>query len=294
MTFSLSLTALLFAGLSVGASLPRVPSAVWQPPVGAAWQIVLQNALKVDPSNPTISPDSGVGIFDIDLFTSANDGQDTSKIATLKTALGKKVICYFSAGSYEPNRPDSSQFNPSDKGAALDGWPGEYWLSLNSANLAADMGCDAIDPDNVDGYGENGGGLGLTTADSISFIQFLAGEAQKYNLAIGLKNAAEIVPDVLDLVQFSVDEQCAADGIKECSTFTAFIDAGKPVFHIEYPNGDNSNSRPVSDTTRWCTAETEDDGTSVDIATFSTVIKNMDLDGWVEYCDQSVYNTARN
>jgi hypothetical protein len=96
------------------------------------------------------------------LFDNTGDSdEDPSAIAALHTA-GKKVICYFSAGSYEDGRPDSGQFKASDKGKELDGWPGEYWLNTKSTNvqnimsnriaLAAKMGCDAIDPDNVDAY----------------------------------------------------------------------------------------------------------------------------------------------
>lgn len=90
------------------------------------------------------------------MFTNSKD-----TIAHLH-ALGKRVVCYFSAGSYEPNRPDSSQFQSSDLGGELSGWPGEHWLKLSSSSVrnimanriayAYDKGCDAIDPDNVDGY----------------------------------------------------------------------------------------------------------------------------------------------
>lgn len=124
----------------------------WQPPVNSTWQIVLSNAIDVGPASAT--PD--VDVFDIDLFTNTNE-----TIATIHK-LGKKVICYFSAGSYEPDRPDSSKFLPSDLGKVLDGWPDEKWLNINSSNvrsimaariqLASQKGCDAIDPDNVDGY----------------------------------------------------------------------------------------------------------------------------------------------
>jgi len=51
------------------------------------WQIELTGAV-TDTNIP-------VDVFDIDLFNSS-----TSTITTLHT-LGKKVICYFSAGSYE-------------------------------------------------------------------------------------------------------------------------------------------------------------------------------------------------
>ena len=151
-----------------------------------------------------------VDVYDIDLFTNPQ-----STIQALQKA-GMKVICYFSAGSYEPDRPDSGDFLAADKGKELDGWPGEYWLNLNSTNvrqimvkriqLAAQKGCDAVDPDNVDGY-SNDNGLDLTQQDSIDFIQFLAGHARNLSLAIGLKNAGDIVQNVLPVVQFSVNEQ---------------------------------------------------------------------------------------
>ena len=68
-------------------------------------------------------------VYGIDLF-------DTSKeqIAAYHKQ-GKKVVCYFSAGSWESGRPDSSVFlpkcycNKSSK-CKMQGWP-EYWLSIS-------------------------------------------------------------------------------------------------------------------------------------------------------------------
>lgn len=129
--------------------------AVWQPAVNSSWQIILSYPLDIDGDSPSVEPD--VGIFDIDLFLHQN-----STVIDSLHKLGKKVICYFSAGSYEPGRPDSSRFNDSDLGKELDGWPGEFWLNISSPNvrdimvdrieLASNVGCDAVDPDNVDGY----------------------------------------------------------------------------------------------------------------------------------------------
>jgi hypothetical protein len=50
--------------------------------------------------------------------------RDASQIAALHGA-GRKVICYFSAGSYESGRPDSGQFPPAAIGRVMDGWPDE-------------------------------------------------------------------------------------------------------------------------------------------------------------------------
>lgn len=134
-------------------------AAVWQPKVGTTWEIVLVSPVKINTASPSLV--ANVEVLDFDLFTNTNDGKDKSKIDALHK-IGKKVICYFSAGSYEDGRPDSNKFTAKDKGAGLIGWPGEFWLDLKSANVAsimrariataAKMGCDAIDPDNVDAY----------------------------------------------------------------------------------------------------------------------------------------------
>ena len=126
----------------------------WIPKVNDTWQIILLNPLDLAEDATSVTPN--VSIFDIDLFTTT-----ASQISTLHR-LGKKVICYFSAGSYEPGRPDSGQFKDDDMGKELDGWPGERWLKLGNANvrkimegrvkLAGEKGCDGVDPDNVDGY----------------------------------------------------------------------------------------------------------------------------------------------
>ena len=43
---------------------------------------------------------------------------------------GKKVICYFSAGSHENWRDDVDSVPGSDLGHVLDGWPGEHWWDI--------------------------------------------------------------------------------------------------------------------------------------------------------------------
>ena len=101
-------------------------------------------------------------------------------------------------------------------------------------------------------------------------------------MAIGLKNALSIIEDVVDVVDFAVNEECV--DWTECSEMQPFIDAGKPVFHIEYPEGAGSDSGLSSDELEeYCNAR----GTNV----LSTVIKNYTLDGWVQYCDGSVDST---
>lgn len=141
-----------------GAAIPEStdlrPRSVWQPTVGDTWQIVLDSPIKLSIGASRTTPD--VSIFDIDLF-----GNDASTITALHS-LGKKVVCYFSAGTKDPWAPDSSQFQDSDIGPAMADWPDENWVDTRNANVRSIMaarivvaqqkGCDGIDPDNVDAY----------------------------------------------------------------------------------------------------------------------------------------------
>jgi hypothetical protein len=63
-------------------------------------------------------------------------------------------------------------------------------------------------------------------------MRFLAHEAHRRGLAIGLKNATSIADDVLDVMDFAVTEDCFDQGW--CADSKNFIDANKPVFAIEY------------------------------------------------------------
>ncbi|KAG9244066.1 glycoside hydrolase superfamily [Calycina marina] len=239
----------------------------WVPAVGASWQI----ELSVQVSDTSADYE----IFDFDMFDNS-----AATITKLHVA-GRHAICYFSAGTYENWRSDSDSFTDADMGAALPDWDGEWWLDTNSPNvrsimkkriaLAKSKGCDAIDPDNIDAYNTGAGGIGLTAADALSYITFLATEAHAVGMSIGLKNALEIVPKALPLVDFAVNESCVE--YSECSALIPFISAGKPVFHIEYPTGERRSVKSKQATTS-CKAPTG----------FSSILKDEDLDSWIQVC----------
>jgi hypothetical protein len=121
------------------------------PKVGPTFQIILSGALDLKPGAKYVNPD--VDIYDIDLFMTEKRTIDTLK------QLNKTVVCYFSAGTFEEGRPDSNEFPSVDMGSVLPLWPDEKWLWLpskkvrrimaNRIQLAAQKGCDAVDPDNI-------------------------------------------------------------------------------------------------------------------------------------------------
>lgn len=206
---------------------PPVTEGAWyRPAVGVRWQWQLDGALNT--SYP-------VELYDIDLFETSSDTIDALH------ADGKKVICYFSAGSYENWRPDAGDFQAEELGDSLDGWAGERWLDIRSDNVRAIMqarlelaqskGCDGVEPDNVDGYA-NDTGFALTTTDQVEYNAFIANAAHELSLAVALKNDVEQVSVLVDYFDFAVNEECMT--YDECDTLAPFISNGKPVLHVEY------------------------------------------------------------
>ena len=215
---------------------PTATSTAWVPSVNDTWQWQLSG---------TINTSYAVTVYDIDLFDAP-----ASTISLLKNR-GTRVVCYFSAGSSENWRSDFSRFQASDMGNALDGWAGERWLDTRSANvreimkarldLAKSRGCDGVEPDNVDAY-TNSPGFPLTATTQLDYNRFLAREAKARGLAIGLKNNVDQVAALAPDFDFAVNEQC--NEYSECGVYTAFTQAGKPVFNAEYM------SQWVTDATR--------------------------------------------
>ncbi|KAJ6260891.1 hypothetical protein Dda_3552 [Drechslerella dactyloides] len=236
----------------------------WLPTAGETWEIAL-----IRPPNNTAA---SVTAFDLDLFDNSQ-----SFIANLQRN-GHKVICYFSAGSFEDWRPDAQNFNKEDYGEAMDGWPGEWWLNINSQNvrnimasriaLAQSKGCDAVDPDNINGY-QNPTGFDLTEKDSISYLDFMASEAHERGMSIGLKNGGAIVANVVQFMDFCVQESCVA--YNECEPYRTFLEYNSPVFHIEYPEESNMAIAEICSPTNGAQG-------------FSTVIKRLSLDDWTVLC----------
>lgn len=210
---------------------PPITAGPWRrPAVSDRWQWQLQ------PDRAgRINTGYAVEVYDIDLF----DAPD-SVIADLH-AQGRMVIAYFSAGTSESFRSDFTEFQSSDMGNTLADHPNERWLDVRSANvlrimqarldLAARRGFDGVEPDNVDGY-TNNSGFPLTADDQLAFNRFVANEAHRRGLSVGLKNDLDQVPQLVAYFDFAVNEQCHE--FNECDALKPFIDAGKPAFNAEY------------------------------------------------------------
>lgn len=213
------------ASRSTSGAPARTDSPVRWQPEALPWHIQYTGTLVVP---------AGTRIVDL-------DGADTSaaEVARLGRA-GIKAICYLNAGAHEDWRGDAAAFPRAAIGAPMAGWP-ERWLDIRRADVlavvtarideCADKGFVAVDPDNVDGW-QAETGWALTADDEVRFIRALAEHAHSRGLAMGLKNAPELIPRLLDVVDFAVNESCLARS--ECGLYAPAVAAGIPVFHIEY------------------------------------------------------------
>lgn len=204
-------------------------------------------------------------IYDIDLFDSSKD-----LILDLQSS-GKKVICYFSVGSYENWRVDANKFSTNDYRNTLDGWEGEMWLDVRSNNvhkimknrleLAYEKGCDGVELDNMDGY-VNNSGFNISADEQLAYNRFLANEAHKKGLSVALKNDVDQIVQLVDYYDFAVNEQCFE--YDECELMLPFIENNKAVLNAEY------KKEYVTDKIKICS-------TSIDLK-FSTLILPLNLD----------------
>jgi hypothetical protein len=250
---------------AAGAPSPANPAislaakkAFWHPAPGLSWQIQYSGTLAA----------TAAQVVDL-------DGVETTKAqVSALHAQGKLVICYFSAGSYENWRPDRKKFPKSVIGKPLVGWPGERWLDVRKTTKLLPImtkrmdqckakGFDAVDPDNMDGYQNSPTGFPLKAKHALAYLKALSKAAHARGLAIGLKNAIDLIGKAKPLVEFAVNEECVQ--YQECAAYLPLLKAKKAVFHVEYTG-------TIKDA---CTKSP--DG-------FSTVLKHLSLDAWAQYC----------
>ena len=223
--------------------------------------------------NGELKKDKEAKVYDIDLFDSSKED-----IKTLKKR-GKVVICYFSAGSYEDWREDSKLFSKDDIGKPLDGWDGEYWLNIKSPkvrsimqrrlDLAKSKGCDGVEPDNVDVYLHDSG-FDITSKEQLEYNIFLANEAHKRGLLVGLKNDLAQIKKLAIFFDFAVNEECFE--YNECGLYKPFIALDKAVFNAEYKAYSKSEKEKICHQAK--------------ILGISTIFVNYELDGsFYQACD---------
>jgi glycosyl hydrolase family 114 len=236
---------------------PCSGSTCWHPALNSRWQYQLQGVtafastggINVNisgapfPGGPAVRP----SVFDIDLYVDpAIAGNGTTFNTAAVNAIhanGGRAICYVSAGTFEPWRPDAASYPDSIKGRAVSGFKDERWLDIRQTSIlfpildarvakCAQAGFDGVEWDNVDGF-SNRTGFPLTAADQLFYNASLANMAHAHGLTVALKNDVEQLTDLGPYFDYAINEQCQQ--YSECGGYaTSFTGQGKAVFQVEY------------------------------------------------------------
>lgn len=218
--------------------------------VGNSWPPVLDPDPEVQPPKwdwqlavpVQINPDSSIKIYDIEMFENESSGA-----VQMLHDRGYKVICYVDVGSWENWRDDKNDFPSSILGTVYEGFEDERWLDIRDVNpaksetgtklatilearfdRAVGMGCDAVEPDNMDGYdttAHESSGFPLTYEDQIYFNLWVARAVHDRGMLVGLKNDINQAHDsrIYTVFDFVVSEQCFQ--YNECDYFSDFLAA---------------------------------------------------------------------
>jgi hypothetical protein len=232
----------------------------WYPALDSRWQYQLQGVaarastggINVPISRVPSTGGAPVGpsVFDIDLYVDPKMAGNNSTINTAALeaihAEGGKAICYLSAGTFEPWRPDAASYPDQIKGKPVSGFEDERWLDIRRTHVLLPImearvakcrraGFDGVEWDNVDAY-SNDTGFPLTASDQRSYNATLANLAHAHGLTVALKNDVEQLVELAPYFDYAINEQC--DQYRECGGYTAsFIREGKAVFQVEYELG---------------------------------------------------------
>ena len=293
-TTVLALTLVPTGGPASSATGVQAPD-VWQPTPGTTWQ--WQIVGDVGPPYRTVQ------MYDVDLqdavparqrvrirgFGSVTwpKGDNAGVVAGLHDD-GMTVVCYLDSGAWESYRPDADLF-PRRVIGRTTGWRGERWLDLRPRatrmfegliwarlRLASRIGCDGVEPDQNNPWG-NHPGFPFTTAHEKRWYLRVAAHAHRLGLSVGMKNGIEVTDaDTVAAFDWALNEECFF--FHECGRLDAFGDAGKAVFQTE----------DVSDWTRreLHTAREVADRVCVDARRhgFSTLVKRRVPDAKLVVC----------
>lgn len=201
----------------------------WHPRVGMSW---------IEPDFYTFN----VSDVDVDVYALDAELVNAEAVEAVLDAR-RHLLCHVPAGMWEVYRNDSvdapMELLGNDRMNGSDFF--QVWMDIrnesikpwvrNRIQVAADKGCHGVIFLHVDGYQQDTG-FPITAQDQIAFNKWLAGEAHKLGMAAGMANAIELSKYLVDDFDFFVTARCRTYG--NCNLASAWIDAGKPVFGVEY------------------------------------------------------------
>ena len=218
----------VLAASPCGAEETAVNGALWRPESPVRWQLQYTGR----PLDLRVEAD----VFKVDLFDTR-----PALVRDLRKR-GKHVVCYMNVGAWEDWRPDAARFPRATLGNAYEGWPGERWLDIRRIeplapvmlarlDLCKAKGFHGVLLDNIDSYLQKTG-FAVTRPHQLRYVLWIAAEAHRRGLAVGINNNPEQAGEFLPHVDWAQAESCFSQGW--CAALAPFVEAGKPVVVIEY------------------------------------------------------------
>ncbi len=242
-----------------------VNAARWIPSAGETYEIQYDG--KLDLHVPA-------QVYDLDMF-------DTSASVVAKLhRMGRHVVCYISAGTWENWRPDAGKFPKSVLGLPDGHWKGERWLDIRQTailepimahrlKLCKDKGFDGVDPDNLDGY-QNKTGFPLTYDEQLTYDTWVATAAHAHGLTADQKGDNGQAKDLVKVFDFAVVEQCYVQGW--CKEFALYTKQNRLVVDVEY----NNQLRRSGFLNKTCPSDARYNETAI--------LKKLQLTAWIVAC----------
>jgi len=189
---------------------------------------------------------------------------DVPSVKEYSSRLKGKLISYISVGSWEAYRKDEALLKPYCL-RKYSGYPDECHLDLSKWRSYVDVMLRRIDKIKSKGYDgfycDNAGmfddKLG-TYKDNVEYLKIITEYAKFHGLLVGFNNAPDMSKELISMIDFQVLESCNNYG--NCDKYKPVVDAGKPVFHIEFKDKHcyavkghkvslygNSLSKPIKD-----------------------------------------------
>ncbi|WP_446213134.1 endo alpha-1,4 polygalactosaminidase [Micromonospora sp. IBSANI012] len=185
----------------------------------------------------------------------------------------RRLVCQVHVGSYAGTDPDATRFPPAVRGNPT-GRAERRWLDVrrwdvlesvlaDRFRLCRGKGFGAVALADADGYAHRSG-FPLGYDEQLTFNRRLAVLARSLDLSPGLMNDVGQVAALAPDFDFAVVEECVR--LKVCAKLLPFVDADKPVFHVEY----------TGRTATFCV-------TTLGYG-FASIRKNRSLDAWRDPC----------
>ena len=198
--------------------------ASWRPSPGSTFHMQLTGPLDTS--------------LDADVYVV--DGENTSDGELDELKARGRVLCYFSAGSWEPWRQDAAAFPDSALGAPVEGYPEERWLDVRDGGVRENIegrverffgkGCDGVAPGLLASHPADSG-IPLTSSDQLDYAHFVAVAAHARGMAVAYSGADAWTQTLEPDFDLGLSVGCLSRGT--CDAWLVIRQAGKAVFLVE-------------------------------------------------------------